>query len=166
MTRRPQISAATPRRWWRRRRAPSLRAARLTLPGWPIALPPVPGPKDCSVFRACLPRGGAGAAASVTRPSLRPLLGGAVTLSNYSTTTRITPDRNKPSARAALSDTPMTRPRTNGPRSIHPAASRVANIGNRHDASERPGAMSAGHLTSVTTSAVIRGGPGLSLTSA
>jgi hypothetical protein len=36
----------------------------------------------------------------------------------YSTETRMTPDRIMPSARAALIDTSMTRPRTKGPRSL------------------------------------------------
>jgi hypothetical protein len=38
--------------------------------------------------------------------------------SGYSTETRTTPDLIMPSARAALVDTSMTRPRMNGPRSL------------------------------------------------
>jgi hypothetical protein len=37
---------------------------------------------------------------------------------SYSTDTLTTPDRIMRSARAALNDTSMTRPRTNGPRSL------------------------------------------------
>ena len=36
----------------------------------------------------------------------------------YSTETRTTPDRIIPNARAALIETSITRPRTNGPRSL------------------------------------------------
>jgi uncharacterized protein DUF72 len=42
----------------------------------------------------------------------------AVAQAVYSTETRTTPDRIMPSARAALIDTSITRPRTNGPRSL------------------------------------------------
>ena len=67
----------------------------------------------------------------------------------YSTTTLTTPAPIIPSARAALIETSMIRPRMNGPRSLTRHSIVVAAVGNPHPASERPAAVRARHLAAL-----------------